>query len=165
VPIFPELRPFIEECWEAAQPGQEYLITRYRDTNANLRTQLLKIIKRAGLSPWPKLFQNLRATRQTELEETFPSHVVCAWIGNSQQVAAKHYLQVTEEHFRTAATSGVPLGTPQDRSATKSATSMALQDVANTKSDTMEIAGNCMVSHGVAFKVGDTGLEPVTSAM
>ena len=28
--------------------------------------------------------------------------VVCAWIGNSQPVAAKHYLQVTEDHFRKA---------------------------------------------------------------
>ena len=30
-------------------------------------------------------------------------HVVCPWIGNSQAVAAKHYLQVTDEHFRQAA--------------------------------------------------------------
>jgi len=30
-------------------------------------------------------------------------HVVCAWIGNSQPVAAKHYLQLTDEHFRKAA--------------------------------------------------------------
>ena len=30
-------------------------------------------------------------------------HVVCAWIGNSQPVAAKHYLQVTEEHFASGA--------------------------------------------------------------
>src|SRR5262249_27309734 len=30
-------------------------------------------------------------------------HVVCAWIGNSQPVAAKHYLQVTDEHFQRAA--------------------------------------------------------------
>jgi hypothetical protein len=55
-----------------------------------------------GLEPWPKLFHNLRATRQTELQERFPSHVVCKWIGNSSMIAAKHYLQVTEEHFRAA---------------------------------------------------------------
>jgi hypothetical protein len=29
-------------------------------------------------------------------------HVVCAWIGNSQAVAAKHYLQTTDEHFEKA---------------------------------------------------------------
>ena len=56
----------------------------------------------AGLEPWPKLFQNLRLTRETELAEEYPLHVVCAWIGNSQPVAAKHYLQVTESHFEKA---------------------------------------------------------------
>lgn len=29
-------------------------------------------------------------------------HVVCAWIGNSEPVAAKHYLQVTDEHYARA---------------------------------------------------------------
>ncbi|MFO7908055.1 MAG: hypothetical protein R6U98_35770, partial [Pirellulaceae bacterium] len=57
---------------------------------------------RAGLEPWPNLFQNLRSTRETELAEQFPIHVVCAWIGNTKAVAAKHYLQITEEHFRKA---------------------------------------------------------------
>src|SRR4051812_29051095 len=28
-----------------------------------LRTQLLRIVKKAGLTAWPKLFQNLRASR------------------------------------------------------------------------------------------------------
>jgi hypothetical protein len=46
---------------------------------------------------------NPRSTRQTELGEEFPLHVVCAWIDNSQPVAAKHYLQVTDEHFTVAA--------------------------------------------------------------
>jgi len=102
IPIFPELRPHLEEAWELAEPGTEYIITRYRDRNANLRTQLLRIIKRAGVKPWPKLFNNLRSTRETKLAEEYPLHVVCAWIGNSQPVAAKHYLQVTDEHFTKA---------------------------------------------------------------
>ena len=45
----------------------------------------------------------MRVTRQTELEDLFPSHVVCAWLGNSKPVAAKHYLHVTEAHFQKAA--------------------------------------------------------------
>jgi integrase len=83
VPIFPELRPYLEQVWETAEPGTEFVINRYRSSNANLRTQLERIICRAGLVPWPKLFHNLRATRQTELAERLPLHVVCAWIGNS----------------------------------------------------------------------------------
>lgn len=102
VPIFPELRPHLEAVWEQAEPGSEYVIRRYRDTNINLRTALERIIYRAGLIPWPKLFQNLRSTRETELAERFPMHVVCQWIGNSAPVAAKHYLQVTNEHYEQA---------------------------------------------------------------
>ena len=103
VPIFPELRPYLSEVWEQAEPGTRYVITRYRQKNANLRTQFERIIKRAGLKTWPKLFHNLRASRETELSEEFPLHVVCAWIGNSPDTARKHYLQVTEDHFRQAA--------------------------------------------------------------
>jgi hypothetical protein len=36
-----------------------------------------RIIKRAGLKPWPKLFQNLRSTRETELAEDFPRGIEC----------------------------------------------------------------------------------------
>jgi integrase len=99
IPLFPELRPFLEDAFD---PTAEHVITRYRSAKQNLRTQLVRIIKRAGLDPWPKLWHNLRATRQTELEESFPSHVVCAWIGNSERVARRHYLQVTEAHFEKA---------------------------------------------------------------
>ena len=102
IPLFPELRPLLMEAFELAQPGTQHVIYRYRDGNANLRTQLQRIIRRAGLDPWPKLFQNMRSTRETELAETFPMHVVCQWIGNSQPVAVAHYLQLTDEHFERA---------------------------------------------------------------
>jgi integrase len=103
IPIFPELRPYLEEVWDQAEPGTEYVITRYRCGNANLRTQFQRIIRRAGLKPWPKPFHNLRGTRETELTESFPVHVVAAWIGNTVKVALKHYLQVRDEDFDRAA--------------------------------------------------------------
>jgi integrase len=103
VPIFPELYPYLGDSFELAEDGATFCITRYRDRKANLRTQLQKIVKRAGLDPWPKLWQNLRSTRETELCDEFPTHVAAAWIGNTVQVAMKHYLQVTDEHFQKAA--------------------------------------------------------------
>lgn len=103
IPLFPELRTHLEAVWEQTTPGTEFVITRYRHANANLRTQLERIIGKSGLSAWPKLFQNLRSTRETELAERFPIHVVCAWVGNTQAVAAKHYLQVREQDFDRAA--------------------------------------------------------------
>jgi hypothetical protein len=62
-----------------------------------------EIIRKAGLTPWSRLFHNLRATRQTELAEDFPAHVICSWIGNTERVAQNHYLQVTDLHFQKAA--------------------------------------------------------------
>lgn len=103
IPLFPELRAVLMEAFEAAEPGSEFIITRYRDRSANLRTQFHRIIIRAGLAPWPKLFHNMRASRQTELSERFPQHVVCEWLGNSEKVADEHYLHVWDEHFSRAA--------------------------------------------------------------
>lgn len=110
VPIFPELRPFLEKAFERAPDGAVHVISQYRDPTKNFRTRMFRIIKRAGLTPWPKLFHNLRATRETELAAEYPMHVVCAWIGNSALIAAKHYLQVTDQDFaRGAATPAVPI--------------------------------------------------------
>lgn len=106
VPLFPELRPYLEDVERLAPERSEFVITRYRSANKNLRTALLRYIDRAGVEPWPKLFNNLRSSRQTELEEEFPSHVVCAWIGNSEKIARKHYLQVTADHFARALRAG-----------------------------------------------------------
>ena len=78
VPLFPELRAILMEAFEAAQEDAEFVIAKYRDTSANLRTQFNRIAKRAGLILWPKPFQNLRSTRETELLDSWPSHVVCA---------------------------------------------------------------------------------------
>lgn len=103
VPIFPELAPLFYDAFEEAEPGEKFVITQYRDPSQNLRTQFTKIITRAGLKPWPKLFQNLRSTRETELADQYPIQVVCSWIGNSPQIAAKHYLQVREDYFDKAA--------------------------------------------------------------
>ena len=102
MPLFPELRPYFEDAVELAPTGAEFFINRYRDKNANLRTQFNRILKRACVTPWPRLFQNLRASRETELANEFPLHVVTAWLGNTPSVAAKHYLQITDGHFAQA---------------------------------------------------------------
>ena len=101
IPLFGELRPYLEEAFGQAEEGAEYVIATRRK-GGNLRTQLGRIVKRAGLKPWPRIFHNLRASRQTELEAQHPTHVVCSWIGNSPAVAQKHYLQVTDDHFEKA---------------------------------------------------------------
>jgi len=102
IPLFPELRPYLLEAFEQAEPGAEYVITRYRDKYTNLRTRFCRIIVKAGLQVWPKPWHNMRASRQTELCERYPIHVVCGWLGNSRAIAQEHYLQVTDAHFAAA---------------------------------------------------------------
>ncbi|WP_420824950.1 tyrosine-type recombinase/integrase [Symmachiella dynata] len=158
IPLFPELRPYLDECYELAQDGEEFVITRYREANSNLRTQLLRIIKRAGLKGWPKLFQNLRSTRETELAEDYPMHVVCAWLGNSQPVAMKHYLQLTDEHFEKAVQNPVQQVAVSGRGDSQSGQS--------ADDETLVLQGRATeCDYLPESQVGDTGLEPVTSSV
>ena len=100
VPLFPELREILAEAFDLAPDRAEFVITRYR--NDNLRTQFNRILKRAGVTPWPKPFQNLRSSRETELANAFPLHVVSEWLGNTPSIAMKHYLTTTDDHFQRA---------------------------------------------------------------
>ena len=102
IPIFPELRQVLEEAWENAEPGAVYVLPTIRDAKRNLRTWLERIISRAGLVPWPRLWQNMRASRATELADEYPGHVAAAWLGHCERIADAHYRQVTDEHFARA---------------------------------------------------------------
>jgi hypothetical protein len=90
------------DAFEHAEDGAEMVIARHRLPCGNLRTQLHRIIKRAGLTVWPKPFHNLRSSRQTQLAEDYPIHVVCAWLGNSPAIALGHYLQVRDSDYARA---------------------------------------------------------------
>ncbi|HQR06465.1 MAG TPA: tyrosine-type recombinase/integrase [Gemmatales bacterium] len=103
IPLFPELKGILERAFDEAEAGAIHVIARHRDCKVNLRTHLIRIIHRAGLKPWPKLFHNLRATRQTELAQSFPQHVVCDWMGNSTDVGQEHYLRTLDADFERAA--------------------------------------------------------------
>lgn len=169
VPIFPELWPHLDAVWDQAEPAAEWVITRYRSTTQNLRTHLERIIRRAGLDPWPKLWQNPRATRATELVQAFPAHVAAAWLGHSTVVAREHYLQVRDEDFQQALERAAESGTlggqnaaqhPQARRITASQTSSEQQDACQfvpLPDCPKFLLNNCLV--------GRAGLEPATSAV
>jgi hypothetical protein len=62
-----------------------------------MRNAVQKSRRRAKLPEWDKFLHNLRASRQTELEDEVPTHYVCAWLGNTPAVARKSYLKITPE--------------------------------------------------------------------
>jgi len=101
-PIFPEVAPALREAWEAAPDGSEWIFPSIRSVGKNLRTWLERAILRSGLTPWPRLWQNFRATRSTELADQYPSHVAAAWLGHTERIADRHYRQTTGAHYDRA---------------------------------------------------------------
>jgi len=160
VPIFPELLPYLRDAFEQAKEGAVYCIEKYSGKWTNVGTHLRRIICKAGLKPWPKVFQNLRSTRETELCERWPEYIICAWIGNTKAVARKHYLQVTEEHFEQAAAGSAE--------AAQKAAQQALE-LPRTEPQIKEEPAKCDNTQVLATqcftKLGDAGLEPAASCV
>ncbi len=126
VPICPELRVILEQAFDAATEGEKSVVPSLRSAGTNLRTTFTKIVTRAGLKPWPRLFQNLRSSRATEWVETYPAHVVARWLGHSVAVAAAHYLQPRDHHADAVVRGDVGYAT---RHATRANPAEGSQDV------------------------------------
>ena len=102
VPLFPELEELLREELQAPDRHPDFVIHLYRDSTQNLRTQFLRILRRAMVEPWPKPFGNLRASRATELRNFFPAHDVNLWLGHSQVSASRHYLTAQRDFWESA---------------------------------------------------------------
>jgi integrase len=159
VPIFDELLAPLEECFHAAPEGARAIITRYHDAGVNLRTQFQKILRRAGVEEWPRLFHAMRATRQTELARVLPIDHVCRILGNSPLIASKHYLSMSAEDYDQAREACTQKCT-QHRA--ESAGTEGHCHPAKTQKNRRKPG-----SSGKSAVIGmdDTGLEPVTSTM
>lgn len=125
IPLFDEVEKELLKLYAEAEAGDQVFPTVKGDSN--LRTTLQKIIARAGVQQWPKLWQNLRASGATDLARSLPAHVASAICGHTVEVAREHYWQVTETDFDNAtkavaqlgfstggATAGQPDATPGD---------------------------------------------------
>jgi integrase len=164
IPLFPELVPHLKEAFHH-KTDDIYVIDRYRDDSVNLRTELKRIICRAGLAPWERPWHNLRATRQTELAGEFPLHVVCSWIGNKQAVAAEHYLQVTDADFERGAKSGaVAVQFPMQQAAAPNGKELKKTRNSSKKTGSLpELATSCNVQQNC--RLPPAGLEPATGGL
>ncbi len=164
VPIAPELRPILQDLFDRAEVGVEAVVPRLRDGSVNLRTQFERIIAKASVKPWPRLFHNMRASCATDWVERFPAHVVAGWLGHSPLIAAQHYLQTRDAHFDLAAGVGA-FGEAAANPATH--TRQSAPTASKPKTQNPEIPAE-MVGCGVGCdpveygKVPPEGLEPST---
>lgn len=107
VPILPDLMPHLQAAFDAAPDGEPLVApTLGRVRSGNLRTAMRRTIKRAGLIPWQRTFQNLRSSFVIDLHERFPAHVASKWAGHTDKTALAHYLNVLDEHFDRASGRG-----------------------------------------------------------
>ncbi len=149
----------------------------------------------SGHEPWPRLFQNLRASCETDWVERYPAHAVAKWLGRSPKVAAEHYLMSREHYFEDVVTGGRGVGEPDsaamvvggqsrqeepqscdancDAIATRNATphaSASESAPSHLSTDVVAAQEVSAGSSGIAPLVennllGSTGLEPVTSTV
>jgi integrase len=159
-PIFPELRPFLQELYDRAKPGIDCpmstpVITRWRSSSQNIGTAVHKLLKAAGVKPWPRLFNNLRASRETELFAEYPLKDVCSWIGNSETVAMKHYAMPTTDSFQRAVccSTGCSIPTDQQASSKNNPHRKPLEDAGSDSSRELQNPD----------KLAEAGLEPARS--
>jgi len=181
VPIVPELLPVLREGFEAAAEGADFVITNRR-SNANLATELKRILWKAGIDPWPRLFQNLRASFATDLAARYPAHLAAKWLGHTPLIAAKHYWQATDADFATASVTPLFASAPGVTSEATRAGEQATQKATQTgaarccqaltgqpgrEDETAFVStGQRQAAEGSDVSthlVGATGLEPVTS--
>jgi integrase len=114
VPIFAGLRPYLEDAFAVATPGQEFVITLWRKRHYSMRKMLHQIAHRAGVKLWPKPFVNMRASCATDLVQRYPHYVVTQWLGHTREIAEAHYWQVTEGHYSQAAQKAAQPGAASD---------------------------------------------------
>jgi integrase len=105
VPISVELRPHLERAYAERDEDAVYVVPRVRVTS-NLGTHAKRLVKKAGVAVWPKLFVNMRGSCSDDLERRgIPEKAINAWIGNTARLRSKHYHAVRAEDW--AAVTGV----------------------------------------------------------
>lgn len=169
VPIDPELYALLLTAYDAADAGATFIVPRLRDARMNWRTHARRIIRRAGLDYWPRLFQALRSSCEMDWVARFPLRDVAAWIGHDARVAMQHYLKPTEATFR-AATEHPARDSKSDPLPTQNATRRALASNRAECTESPQVPADTSVTtsdyacrkHRTKTEMGPAGLEPAT---
>jgi integrase len=112
VPLFPSVRLELEGLRHESSKGgkgsaTDFVITRFRRRDQNLRTQLAKFFQRAGMEEIPKVFNNFRASARADLlRQGYTKEILNDWLGHGSAVAERHYSRITEDDINKAAASG-----------------------------------------------------------
>ncbi len=156
VPIMAELRADLLAAFTNAPDGAERVIGHARKLPV-IRRAVESAIVRAGVKPWPKTFQQLRASFATDCVRKLPANAAAAVLGHSRAVAAEHYWTADETDF--AALQNALQQAPESGGAGGNAESPKCR---NTREILHDVALDGTSRNAT---MGVTGLEPVASSV
>lgn len=97
VPVCPRLDDILSKAFTAAPEGA-MTITGLSPNNLTRNGQ--RIVRAAGLEPWPKLFQSLRSSCENAWKVAgIAEPTYTAWAGHSAPVSRRHYVSPTPDEF------------------------------------------------------------------
>jgi len=101
IPLFPELEKILLEAHSAA-PEKAIKVCPDVD-EPNLNRDILRAIKRAGVTVWKKPMHSMRKSAITDWARKFPMHVVRQWAGHGDiDTTAEYYTQTLESDYKAA---------------------------------------------------------------
>ena len=93
-----DVAAYLRGGFGAASDDVSAVVTGFSSSNNNLGSPLRKILAKAGLVPWPQLFQYMRASGETQwLKEGHRADLVANWTGHSVKVQNDNCVQHTQD--------------------------------------------------------------------
>ena len=99
VPLFPEIVAELDKLRQGNE-DKEFVVNR---SHKNLAACFNRIAKKAGIGTIPRPFDNMRASRATEVCNEYGAKKESVWLGHSTKTAMQYYLMVTDEDYAVAA--------------------------------------------------------------
>lgn len=104
VPICPRLYEILMDAYTDAPEGSKTVCGLSEN---NLTRNAQAIVRAAGVTPWPKLYQAMRSSCKNDWKTAGVAEATyCAWMGHSRTVSRGHYVAPTDSEF--AAVIGEP---------------------------------------------------------
>ena len=100
VPMFKELRDAMSDLWDDAGEKVEWIFPNLQ-SHAHTTAKFKALCKRAGITPWNRTFDNMRASCITDWMRAYHGNrtiaEIAAWAGHSPKTLMDHYEQIRHE--------------------------------------------------------------------
>lgn len=116
-PMFAPVRVELERLREIRGDNPGVYVVESLRTCSNMGTTFKKLVERAGLALWPKIFHNLRKSAATDICNAYGAKSESVWLGHTERISFDFYQQITPETITRALNDDWGLSAPDDRDA------------------------------------------------